>query len=94
MRVCELGKESFCPVCKNCSPNHQRGLNMIRYRDGREILALDLESRYGKDDPVVREVRASIPLDRELRRAPAMATASTKEPPFTTRSATMGAPPG
>ncbi len=64
---------------------------MIRYRDGREILASDLESRYGKDDPIVREVRASIPKERVPPLAPTLSGALTRSPDFATRSARFAA---
>ena len=67
---------------------------MIRCRDGREILALDLECRYGKDDPLVREVRASIPKDRAPRIAPSMVIALSTRPVFPTRAARREARPG
>ena len=40
---------------------------MIRHRARLEILAGDLESRYGKDEPLVLEVRAAIPKENKPR---------------------------
>ena len=66
---------------------------MIRYRDGREILARDLECRYGKDDPLVREVRASIPKDRNPPVMPSTSNVLTKKPGFPTRAARIEVKP-
>jgi hypothetical protein len=67
-------------VCNNCLPIHQGDLIMIRHRASLEILACDLESRYGKDDPLVREVRTGIPTEINPRLSALMSGVSTQKP--------------